>query len=146
MLCTSGTIGTGWVQEGIYLLLNFIHNSLAFAQNASLCTIFLNFLFGLHSLPWHADCQIGGNVAPLAILPMYSQLPADLQTKIFEKAPDGVRKVIVSTNIAETSLTVDGIKHVIDSGFGKLKVYNHRIGKTKLCVSECEGDYYIFQC
>ena len=48
---------------------------------------------------------------PLLVLPMYSQLPADLQAKIFEAAPDGVRKCIVSTNVAETSLTVDGIKY-----------------------------------
>jgi pre-mRNA-splicing factor ATP-dependent RNA helicase DHX38/PRP16 len=39
---------------------------------------------------------------------MYSQLPADLQAKIFDAAPEGVRKCIVSTNVAETSLTVDG--------------------------------------
>lgn len=42
---------------------------------------------------------------PLAVLPIYSQLPSDLQAKIFQKAPDGVRKCIVATNIAETSLT-----------------------------------------
>lgn len=48
---------------------------------------------------------------PLLVLPMYSQLPADLQAKIFEAAPTGVRKCIVSTNVAETSLTVDGIKY-----------------------------------
>ncbi len=48
---------------------------------------------------------------PLLVLPMYSQLPADLQAKIFEAAPEGVRKCIVSTNVAETSLTVDGIKY-----------------------------------
>ncbi len=45
---------------------------------------------------------------PLSILPMYSQLPSDLQAKIFQKADDGIRKCVVSTNIAETSLT--GIK------------------------------------
>jgi len=46
---------------------------------------------------------------PLLVLPMYSQLPADLQAKIFDAAPDGVRKCIVSTNVVETSfLTVDG--------------------------------------
>ena len=45
---------------------------------------------------------------PLLVLPMYSQLPADLQAKIFDAAPEGVRKCIVSTNVAETSLTVDG--------------------------------------
>jgi pre-mRNA-splicing factor ATP-dependent RNA helicase DHX38/PRP16 len=43
--------------------------------------------------------------APLAILPIYSQMPADLQAKIFEPTADGRRKVIVATNIAETSLT-----------------------------------------
>jgi len=42
---------------------------------------------------------------PLAILPIYSQLPADLQAKIFERAADSARKCIVATNIAETSLT-----------------------------------------
>ena len=41
----------------------------------------------------------------LAILPIYSQLPSDLQAKIFEKAAGGMRKCIVATNIAETSLT-----------------------------------------
>ena len=46
------------------------------------------------------------NDAPqLAILPIYSQLPSDLQAKIFQKAPGGVRKCVVATNIAETSLT-----------------------------------------
>jgi pre-mRNA-splicing factor ATP-dependent RNA helicase DHX38/PRP16 len=45
------------------------------------------------------------NPPPLAILPIYSQLPADLQARIFEKTADNARKVIVATNIAETSLT-----------------------------------------
>ncbi|KAI0327247.1 P-loop containing nucleoside triphosphate hydrolase protein [Cubamyces sp. BRFM 1775] len=45
--------------------------------------------------------------APLAVLPIYSQMPADLQAKIFEPTPDGRRKVIVATNIAETSLTAN---------------------------------------
>ncbi|CRK26975.1 hypothetical protein BN1708_000760 [Verticillium longisporum] len=48
----------------------------------------------------------------LSILPIYSQMPADLQAKIFDRAAPGVRKCIVATNIAETSLTVDGIKYV----------------------------------
>ena len=45
------------------------------------------------------------NPPPLAVLPIYSQLPADLQARIFEKTSDNARKVIVATNIAETSLT-----------------------------------------
>ncbi|KAJ3080007.1 DEAH-box RNA helicase prp16 [Quaeritorhiza haematococci] len=72
---------------------------------------------------------------PLAILPIYSQLPADLQAKIFEKAPDNARKVIVATNIAETSLTVDGIMYVVDTGYAKLKVYNPKIGMDALQIT-----------
>ncbi len=68
----------------------------------------------------------------LSILPIYSQMPADLQAKIFEKAAPGVRKVIVATNIAETSLTVDGIMYVVDAGFSKLKVYNPRMGESSI--------------
>ncbi|QCE09158.1 pre-mRNA-splicing factor ATP-dependent RNA helicase DEAH7 [Vigna unguiculata] len=73
-------------------------------------------------------------VPKLLILPIYSQLPADLQAKIFQKAEDGARKCIVATNIAETSLTVDGIFYVIDSGYGKMKVYNPRMGMDALQV------------
>ncbi|KAL7901127.1 pre-mRNA splicing factor ATP-dependent RNA helicase prp16 [Trichoderma sp. SZMC 28014] len=57
----------------------------------------------------------------LSILPIYSQMPADLQAKIFDRAAPGVRKCIVATNIAETSLTVDGIKYVVDAGYSKMK-------------------------
>ena len=71
----------------------------------------------------------------LLILPIYSQMPADLQAKIFDKAPPGVRKVIVATNIAETSLTVDGIMYVVDAGFSKLKVYNPRMGMDTLQIT-----------
>ncbi|KAG2645585.1 hypothetical protein PVAP13_2KG431815 [Panicum virgatum] len=73
-------------------------------------------------------------VPKLEILPIYSQLPADLQAKIFQKAEEGARKCIVATNIAETSLTVDGIFYVIDTGYGKMKVYNPRMGMDALQV------------
>jgi pre-mRNA-splicing factor ATP-dependent RNA helicase DHX38/PRP16 len=71
----------------------------------------------------------------LSILPIYSQMPADLQAKIFDKAAPGVRKCIVATNIAETSLTVDGIMYVVDSGYSKLKVYNPKMGMDTLQIT-----------
>jgi pre-mRNA-splicing factor ATP-dependent RNA helicase DHX38/PRP16 len=75
------------------------------------------------------------NPPKLSILPIYSQMPADLQAKIFDKAAPGVRKVIVATNIAETSLTVDGIMYVVDAGFSKLKVYNSKMGMDTLQIT-----------
>ncbi|ANB15687.1 DEAH-box RNA helicase PRP16 [Sugiyamaella lignohabitans] len=73
--------------------------------------------------------------APLEILPIYSQMPADLQAKIFQPAPDGSRKVVIATNIAETSLTVDGISFVVDSGYSKLRVYNPKLGMDSLQIT-----------
>ena len=45
------------------------------------------------------------NAPQLSVLPIYSQLPSDLQAKIFQRSPEGLRKCVVATNIAETSLT-----------------------------------------
>ena len=81
--------------------------------------------------------RLGDDTPPLLILPIYSQLPSDLQATVFDKAPDGVRKCIVSTNIAETSLTVDGILYVIDCGFCKMKVFNPKMGMDSLSVFPC---------
>jgi pre-mRNA-splicing factor ATP-dependent RNA helicase DHX38/PRP16 len=69
---------------------------------------------------------------PLEVLPIYSQLPADLQARVFEVLP--VRKCVVATNIAETSLTIPGIRYVIDSGFVKQKNYSARAGIDTLLV------------
>ncbi len=54
---------------------------------------------------------------PPCLLPVYSTLPSEMQTRIFQPAPQGKRKVVTATNIAETSLTVDGIYYVVDPGF-----------------------------
>ncbi|GIX65043.1 pre-mRNA-splicing factor ATP-dependent RNA helicase DEAH7 [Babesia caballi] len=73
------------------------------------------------------------DLQPFCVLPIYSQLPSELQQRVFKRYP--YRKVIVSTNIAETSLTLDGIKFVIDSGFCKLKVYNPKVGMDSLQIT-----------
>ncbi|KAF8635093.1 hypothetical protein AX15_000533 [Amanita polypyramis BW_CC] len=82
------------------------------------------------------------SVGPLVCIPLYSSLPPQQQQRIFDpppppRAPDGPpgRKVVVSTNIAETSLTIDGIVYVVDPGFSKQKVYNPRIRVESLLVS-----------
>ncbi|KAJ5157186.1 Pre-mRNA-splicing factor ATP-dependent RNA helicase PRP16 [Penicillium canariense] len=71
----------------------------------------------------------------LSILPIYSQMPAEQQARVFERADPGVRKVIVATNIAETSLTIDGIMYVVDSGYSKLKMYNPKMGMDNLQIT-----------
>lgn len=58
-----------------------------------------------------------------------------MQTRIFEPAPPGSRKVVIATNIAETSLTIDGIFYVVDPGFVKQKVYNSKTGMDSLVVT-----------
>ncbi|KAA0158097.1 hypothetical protein FNF31_03884 [Cafeteria roenbergensis] len=77
---------------------------------------------------------LGGRIKELIALPLYSALPADQQARIFEPTPEGARKVIFSTNIAETSLTIDGIKYVIDAGFVKQNSFNPRTGVESLQV------------
>ena len=72
---------------------------------------------------------------PLIPLPVYSALPSEMQTAIFEPAPPGCRKCVVATNIAEASVTIDGIYFVVDPGFAKVKVYNPRAGMDSLIVS-----------
>ncbi|KAL6774284.1 hypothetical protein ACKKBG_A24410 [Auxenochlorella protothecoides x Auxenochlorella symbiontica] len=78
---------------------------------------------------------MGSKIGELIIAPIYANLPSDMQAKIFETTPPGARKVVIATNIAETSLTIDGIKYVIDPGFCKQNSYNPRTGMESLQVT-----------
>ena len=81
-------------------------------------------------------------VGPLSCIPLYSYLPPQQQQRVFEPAPPPRvpggplgRKVILSTNIAETSLTIDGIVYVVDPGFSKQNLYDPLIRVESLLVS-----------
>jgi len=77
----------------------------------------------------------GRSVGDLLCLPLYSSLPPQVQQRVFEKTPPHTRKVVVSTNVAETSITIDGIVYVVDPGYSKQKVYNARKMVESLLVS-----------
>ncbi|XP_029372839.1 probable ATP-dependent RNA helicase DHX40 isoform X2 [Echeneis naucrates] len=73
-------------------------------------------------------------VEGLLILPLYGSMPTDQQRQIFQPPPPGIRKCVVATNIAATSLTINGIKYIIDSGFVKQLNHNSRVGMDILEV------------
>ncbi|KAF2473754.1 P-loop containing nucleoside triphosphate hydrolase protein [Lindgomyces ingoldianus] len=68
-------------------------------------------------------------------LPLYAGLSSDQQMYVFEPAPEKTRKVIISTNIAEASVTIDGIVYVIDCGFVKLRSYDPTSGIERLSIA-----------
>ncbi|KAJ3730587.1 P-loop containing nucleoside triphosphate hydrolase protein [Lentinula raphanica] len=74
------------------------------------------------------------SVGPLMCVPLYSSLPPQQQQRIFDAAPKPTKGCCIN-NIAETSLTIDGIVYVVDPGFSKQKVYNPRIRVESLLVS-----------
>jgi ATP-dependent RNA helicase DHX8/PRP22 len=76
----------------------------------------------------------GKKVPPMNIMPLYGAQNTEDQSKIFEKTKNGCRKLIFCTNIAETSLTVDGIGYVIDCGYVKQKIYNHKTSMDSLMI------------
>ncbi|KAK4992916.1 hypothetical protein LTR50_000822 [Elasticomyces elasticus] len=78
--------------------------------------------------------KLGSSAPELIICPIYANLPTDLQAKIFEPTPPNARKVVLATNIAETSLTIDGIVYVIDPGFVKENHYTSATGMSSLAT------------
>ncbi|XP_021747081.1 probable pre-mRNA-splicing factor ATP-dependent RNA helicase DEAH5 [Chenopodium quinoa] len=101
----------------------------------------LLFLTGQEEIDFACQCLydrmkvLGRNVPELIILPVYSALPSEMQSRIFDPAPPGKRKVVVATNIAEASLTIDGIFYVVDPGFAKQNVYNPKQGLDSLIIT-----------
>uniref|UniRef100_A0A8C3N996 Activating signal cointegrator 1 complex subunit 3 n=1 Tax=Geospiza parvula TaxID=87175 RepID=A0A8C3N996_GEOPR len=72
---------------------------------------------------------------PLYVLPLYSLLAPEKQAKVFRPPPPGTRLCVVATNVAETSLTIPGIKYVVDSGREKRRCYDRITGVSSFRVS-----------
>lgn len=81
--------------------------------------------------------KLGSLIKPLIICPVYASLPTDLQKNIFEPTPPNSRKIVLATNIAETSITIEGISYVIDPGYVKENVFNPVTGMESLVVVPC---------
>ncbi|XP_078150328.1 RNA helicase family protein isoform X1 [Carex rostrata] len=75
-----------------------------------------------------------GSCLDALVLPLHGSLPPEMQVRVFSQAPPNCRRFIVATNIAETSLTVDGVVYVIDSGYVKQRQYNPSTGMYSLDV------------
>lgn len=83
----------------------------------------------------HRTRGLGNKIKELLIRPIYSTLPSERQAQVFDATPANARKVVLGTNIAETSLTIPGICYVIDIGFCKQTSYNPRTGMESLLVT-----------
>ncbi|XP_015694102.1 probable pre-mRNA-splicing factor ATP-dependent RNA helicase DEAH5 isoform X2 [Oryza brachyantha] len=101
----------------------------------------LLFLTGQEEIDHACQClygrmkALGKDVPELLIYAVYSAQPTEMQSRIFEPTPPGKRKVVVATNIAEASITIDGIYYVVDPGFAKLNVYNPKQGLDSLIIT-----------
>lgn len=82
----------------------------------------------------------------MRVCPLYAQLAQNRQMDVFVPSSPNTRKVILSTNIAETSLTISGIKYVIDSGVVKRRVYDSKTGMDTLKVKKISQDQAWQRC
>ena len=60
----------------------------------------------------------------MLVLPLYAKLDPELQKRVFDKVPEGTRLIVVSTNVAETSITIPNIRYCMDSGRVKKKIFD----------------------
>lgn len=79
--------------------------------------------------------HVDNGVPSLNVVLLFAALPSEEQMKVFEPTPVGTRKIVLATNIAETSLTINGIKYVVDTGLTKQRVYHPRSGVDELVVA-----------
>ncbi|KAI0024547.1 P-loop containing nucleoside triphosphate hydrolase protein [Xylariomycetidae sp. FL0641] len=77
---------------------------------------------------FEADPEAGPAPAKMHVLPLYSLLPTRDQMRVFEDPPEGSRAIILATNVAETSLTIPGVRYVFDCGRVKERKYNPETG------------------
>ncbi|XP_065055451.1 probable ATP-dependent RNA helicase DHX37 isoform X1 [Rhopilema esculentum] len=80
------------------------------------------------------DEEIDSNL-PLHVLPLFSLLSNEKQAKVFEPCPEGSRLCVISTNVAETSLTIPGIKYVVDCGKVKTRLYDKLTGVSSFRIT-----------
>ena len=78
--------------------------------------------------------DMGPELPKLLVLPLFAALSQAAQQRVFQSAPRNTRKIIIATNIAETSVTVPGVRFVIDSGKAKVKQFRTSIGMESLLV------------
>ena len=65
-----------------------------------------------------------GDARRYLVLPLHSGVPPQQQRLVFRRPPNGARKIVCATNIAETSVTIEDVTHVVDSGLVKKKTYD----------------------
>lgn len=88
-------------------------------------------------LPGQADImrcaeRLADSLGPTAICPLYGNLSADRQQAAIAPSPEGQRKVVLATPIAETSITIEGVRIVVDSGYCRQLVYDATTGLSHL--------------
>ncbi|KAI5928303.1 P-loop containing nucleoside triphosphate hydrolase protein [Camillea tinctor] len=81
------------------------------------------------------SAQLHSKAPSILALPLYAGLTTEQQMYVFDSPPENTRKVIFSTNIAEASVTIDGIVYVVDSGFVKLRAFDPRTGIESLTAT-----------
>jgi ATP-dependent RNA helicase DHX8/PRP22 len=85
--------------------------------------------------PADADADAEPRPTSMLILPMYAALPPEAQAAVFLPAPPGTRKVVLATNVAETSITIPGVRYVVDCGMVKARAFAPRLGADVLEVA-----------